>query len=785
MTGAAGLIYQVTWQRYFSRLLGSDTLATAVVLGIFLGGLSLGYLVTGRLTVRVRNLLGVYGLLELLIGVWGLAFPLLFRGVEIATGSWSFSLPWGLSLQGTLCAAILIGPPALAMGGTVPILTRALTSSLEHATPTQSRIYAINTFGAFVGVLAAGFALIPWLGLPGTVRVAAALNLAAGGFFLWRSRYSTPLTNSAAPIASARSAGPDRRAVLAIAFLSGVYVMTLESLLIRVTGLSLGSNSYSFALIVAAFVLAIAVGADRAGRRPNLPSWSLLATQGAIAVTLLGLLATLDTWPYGAHLLRIGFQGNALGFAAYQLGALLLLLLLLGVPVALMGATLPLAFHAVQSRVEQVGNDVGRLFAANAAGSLLGALAGGFIAYRWFSIHEIFVGVIVLVVVSMLLAGFGLQRTRWGSLAVGAGVVIVAALTIGANYEPQRFAMGTFRLRTPQPYSFDGPARFFDQFLEHRQVIVYDDGPEGSFAVVETTGPGTDTLPPFLQASLSTPDATSRMIMVNAKSDSDTSSDRETLKLAAHLPLLLGGSRERVLVIGLGTGVTVGEVGLHPDVQVIDVAEISSTVVDYLPHFDDYTHGIRQDPRLRIHVRDAFHLLRRSHEKWDVIIVEPSNPWVSGVDQLFSREFFQLARQRLKDGGVLLQWLQRYETSDAIRAIAINTLRTEFPHLRIFRGRTGDDLFLSSLTPIPEEAIGRVDGRLRDNPDLRRSLETIGIASGEDLLSRRQDDILQPAAAALERWGLETLDHPQIHYLSGYAFFTGGTATRRQVVFSF
>jgi len=208
LTGAAGLVYQVVWQRYLAQLLGSDSLAVATVLGVFLGGLSLGYLVCGKLTLRVSNVLRAYGILEGLIGLWALAFPYLFKAVEALTGAWSFAPPWGLALEGTLCAVILIGPPTICMGGTVPMLTRGLTRSLDQATRVHARIYAVNTAGAFLGALFAAFVLIHRFGLPGTLRWAALMNLAAALFFvLVRVRVEEPTAGAAPPPRPTRRGG--------------------------------------------------------------------------------------------------------------------------------------------------------------------------------------------------------------------------------------------------------------------------------------------------------------------------------------------------------------------------------------------------------------------------------------------------------------------------------------------------------------------------------------------------------------------------------------------------
>src|SRR3989304_7608646 len=187
VTGAAGLIYEVAWQKYLSRILGSDTVATAVILATFLGGLSGGYYLCGKLTTKVRNHFKAYALLEGIIAVWGFLFPVIFEAVDSATRGWSFSPPVVIILQGLFCSALLMGIPTVCMGGTIPFLTRGIAQSVEEATGVHAKVYGINTGGAFLGTLAAGFFMIPSLGLPLTVMYTALLNFSAALFFFFSS----------------------------------------------------------------------------------------------------------------------------------------------------------------------------------------------------------------------------------------------------------------------------------------------------------------------------------------------------------------------------------------------------------------------------------------------------------------------------------------------------------------------------------------------------------------------------------------------------------------------
>jgi spermidine synthase len=784
LTGATGLVYQVAWQRYLARLLGSDSLATATVLGVFLGGLSLGYVIWGATTTRPGNRFLLYGGLEAVIGGWALAFPWLFAAVDAVSDGWRFEPPLGLVLQGTLCAAWLVGPPALCMGATVPLLTRALSGSLERATGVHARIYAFNTAGAVAGTLGAGFLAIHWLGLPGTVRLAGLANLTAAVFFV-----AVGLRAGTEPDVPERAERrstlvPARRVLYAIGCVGGFAFMTLESLVIRLTGLSVGASTYSLSLVIGAFLTCIAIGAFIAGRLRSPTPNALMLNQLLACGSLLLVFLTLDDWPYVAHLVRIRFESTLGGFVSYQLAVFASLCLLLVVPVGCLGATLPLAFDALKSRLSEIGRTAGVLFAWNALGNLLGGLVGGFLAYRYLELGQVFLLVAGLVALTGLLAAMRCgRRSRVMAGTVGAAVVLFA--WAHPSHNPLRLAVGTFHLREALDYSRGGADAFYDEFYSGRTVLALRDDPEATLAVVENPR-FSDALrrrfPSLGRSIVAVPSAfdeagpAPRSILINGKPDSSTFYDRETLRLAAHLPALLAERRTRVLVIGLGTGVSVGELTLYPDVESIDVAEISPGVVQLLPWFEAWTHAAHADPRLKIRLGDALRVIRRSDERWNLVISQPSNPWTAGVDQLYSREFYRSVRTHLEPGGLFLQWVQRYSTNETIAALAVNTLRSEFPHIRVFRAGS-DDLLVASARPLAPQAFARAEATIRANAAVRKSLAEIRVADATDLAEREHPEVIE-RAAAFEQLGLETLDRPRIHFLAGIAFFRGDDPDR-------
>jgi len=398
LTGFAGLVYEVAWQKYLAMLLGSHAEATAAVLGIFLGGLSAGYALFGRLTRRVARraqsrgeaprLLYIYALVEAGIGLYALLFP------------WTFGLAQQISLLGPTStgmafafdiglSALLLGPPTLLMGGTIPILTLALAGDLDRATRVHAWIYGLNTAGAFAGALAGGFVLVPLLGLDPVMLSMGFLNLFAAAAFALLDR-------SHREFAPDLSMPPDDQPIArltswaTVALLAGFAMMTLQTTLNRIGGLAFGSSQFTFAMVVAVFVLCIALGSLGVSAFKRIPRGFVVGSQWLLVFLLFPLYIVMGDAPYWAHVIRVIFRPVDLAFYAYQASIFAGLLLLLVVPIGLSGALLPLLFNELRREVRELGSVAGRLYAWNTIGSMLGALVGGYVLFIWLDLHQIY-----------------------------------------------------------------------------------------------------------------------------------------------------------------------------------------------------------------------------------------------------------------------------------------------------------------------------------------------------------------------------------------------------------
>ena len=731
------------------------------MLGIFLGGLSVGYSLFGRVVRRVfareasshapTHLLVLYGAVEAGIGVCALLFPALFAGVS------ALSLRLAIDSQGLAFAfdvfltILLIGPPAVLMGGTIPILTQALARGLDDATRFHAFVYGFNTAGAFAGALTAAFVLIPALGLHATLAWMGAVNIAAGVVFALLGRRAGP--------ALARPPAPDTGvpegfgSYAAAALLLGFGMMSVQTVLIRIAGLALGSSHFTFATVVAVFVLCIAIGSLCVSAFRNIPRGVVVACPALLALLLALLYFALPNATYGAFVLRTVFSSQAAAFLPHYASIFAIVLLVLLVPVGLSGASLPLIFHQLRREVGDLGSVAGRLYSWNTLGNLLGALFGGYVLLLWIDLHAVYrvaVGSVALAALLLAVRVLGFSR----SLAVVAAVPLVYALTLLPTWPADRISAGLFRQRTPTPTTYDGADAFFLS-QSARKFIFHTDDPTSTVAVIERTLPGGKV---------------NHAVLVNGKSDGSLLGDYPTMALVALIPCLLAEQCERAFVIGYGTGVTAGEFAALRSIDHVDVAEISNGVLEAAPFFDHGNLRASKNPKIETIRSDAYRALLRSDTDYDVIASEPSNPWVVGVEMLFSREFLEAARDHLRPGGVYAQWFHIYETDPATVELVLRTYTEVFEHIAVWYSM-GPDLLLLGFRDEPDVSLARIAERV-ERPDFRAGLRRAGVPGLPALLAHE----LFPLGSVRDMQlgdEVHTLFHPLLSDRAARAFFRG------------
>ena len=766
-TGAAGLIYEVTWQRYLANFLGSEAKATAIILAVFLGGLCGGYALFGRVSQHSnpKRLLLLCGWVEVAIGLWGFIFPVLYALIWNGIGLRS---PLGvLALPGDIGISILlIGAPTIGMGATLPLLTQALATRISESSALHARIYALNTIGAFAGCLLAGFYLLPAFGLPVTLMMTACINVIAGCALVLCAKQSTD-AHPRQEITPREPGSISPQRAMFVAGIAGFYSLALQTVLIRLIGLSMGSSEYAFSMTVSVFILLLAIGAWNISseHRGNVRVRPLWMNQLAVLFGLALVYATVPMWSYCTHLVRIQFTDLPSAFYLYHVALFALLTAILLVPLGAMGKTLPLLFRDVQTDSEQLGSYVGKLYSINTVGCAAGAIVGGYLLLYVVNLEMVFILCLLLAAGTIVLAlpepspDPDLTASRKNAITtVSVAAGFAAILCLCTQWGEGHFALGTFRVAHAVDYSFAGPREFFAKFRGERTVIAYKDDPNTTVAVSE------EPAGPSLNAG---PQPAIRSIWVNGKSDGSTAGgDLRTTRLLAHLPSLLQTSTsESAAVIGFGTGITIGSLSRYDELKHIDVIEISPFVRHFAELFDSYNQRAATDPKVSWVLHDAYRALATSKSTYAVIVSEPSNPWVTGVERLFAKEFYELVAGRLADGGVYAQWFHLYSMSDETLALVLNTFGSVFPEVRMFQ--THDDLILlGSKRPFTGSAIQILQDRL-GRPAISSDLESIRIPSAARLLQLEQWVPVQAFADA----GLQTLDYPQLAFRAGKDFF--------------
>ena len=766
LTGFAGLVYEVTWHRYLSHFVGSQARAAALILAVFLGGLCVGYVLFGKLskTRSPRALVKLCGWTEVAIGIWALFFPALYAFIWKTFGVLDPASSFALGKDFFICV-LCIGLPTLLMGGTLPLLTQGLARDLDDASSFHARVYAINTGGAFLGCLVAGFVLIPQLGLPLTMLVTAPLNILAGLVLLAiAGSLSTKIQarqNEAEPIAIGSSASLSLARGSIVAFLAGFYGLTLQTILMRIIGISLGSSEYSFSMIVAVYILMLALGAWSLSSHET-KAISVFRNQLVVVIGTLTLYLFIPYWPYGFHVLRTLLTSVAPNFYVFHALCFLFLALILAAPVGAMGCTMPLLFRSTKDRFGDLGSCVGKLYGWNTVGCVVGALVGGYLLLYRFNLDSVLLFAIAAMALSALLSRSLEQRTAAWSLvpALLLCVLLVSPLII-PQWNKRYFAVGTFRIQEATPVTYLGRESFYRGLLADWNIIDYRDDPNTTISVIEFANDATT------QAKIG--QAYGRALYVNGKSDGATiGQDLRTTRLLAHLPALLTKSKSPdVAVVGYGTGITIRSLTRYPWINSVEAVEIAAYVKESAHYFDFATDNVTADPKLIWQMGDAYRVLGTSQKKYSVIVSEPSNPWVAGIDKLFSRDFYQLVSSRLDTGGIYAQWFHTYATSVETLGMIVNTFHQVFPNVRIFQ-TPGDFVILGAMSPITIGDPQQLKSAF-EVTEVKKELGQIDINDLETLLST---EVWIPSEI-FSGFGFHTLEYPTLAFQAGKDFFMG------------
>jgi spermidine synthase len=665
VSGATGLLYEVAFSKLLAYIFGATAYAVSTVLAAFMGGLALGAHFGGKNAARAARPLMVYGALEVVVGLVCAGTPGVFALVTSAYVALAHAAPGSLAAVTAARAALtalVVVIPTVAMGATLPLLSRVIAQRAgdvpdPSAGQRLAGLYAINTAGGAFGALASAYAILPLLGVRGTMRAAALANIAIGlvAFFVGRGAAAEGGADAVAmtrrsPDASDTIPLENERLLLTLAAASGFLVFAAEVVQTHLLALLIGNSAYAFGLMLAVFLVCLSVGAARtpAFARRHGPA----ALSRGLAFAAIALAATLPLWDQLPRLFL--FAGKYVSsWGGREICRALAALVILVLPTLWMGSTFPLLLERIASRPD-VASRVGRLTVANTLGTIAGSILTGYALLPLLGSQRALAAVAVAFAVASLAAAraegvAAAERTRsWITAAAAFALALLlpkwdmARLTSGANVY---FTVG------PPPDSID---------------FVREDVHGGVTTVVHR-GPVTT-------------------MYTNGKFQGDNGREMSAQRRFAHFPSLFVSRFDRALVIGLGTGTTLGTIAGYPWKR-IDVAEISPAIVEASrTYFADQSFHALDDARVHLDLNDGRNVLLVASAPYDLVTIELTSVWFAGAASLYSHEFYELVRDRLAPGGILQQWVQLHHIRRRELATIVRTLRGVFPNVALFVG---------------------------------------------------------------------------------------------------
>ena len=718
ISGFAGLMYESVWTHYLKLFLGHAAYAQTLVLVIFMGGMAIGAWLAGRYSARMASLLKGYAIVEGIIGASALAFHVIFVGTTafvldailpgLSSSAAAHAIKWGV-------AALLILPQSVLLGMTFPLMSGAVMRRVP-AMPghTLASLYFSNSIGAVFGVLASGFVLIGLVGLPGTMLTAGLLNLLLA-LFVWLVARDAQARPAAAVVGADGGWSRDGwvKFLLLAAAVTGAASFLYEIAWIRMLTLVLGGSTHSFELMLAAFILGLALGGlymrkriDRIRQPVRYLGWVQLLMGGFALATLL---------IYGHAFEWMGFlmRGLARSDQGYDLFLVFSSTIALAVmlPATFMaGMTLPLMTFVLLQRGHGE-RTIGSVYAANTIGAIAGVLVAVHVLMTTVGLKGVLlagVGLDVALGVA-LLAGAQPHVRRWelagAALAACAALVLV---TVFVRMDPLQLNSGVYRTGAARV----GPGNHLLFHGDGKTATVALMGNARGVVRISTNGK---------------PDASLTV------TDADPTPDEATMIVAGTLALAHHPGAKLVANIGFGSGLTTDTLLSTSQLERVDTIEIEPFMVEAARGFGARVARAFEDPRSHIHIEDAKTFFSTRAATYDVIVSEPSNPWVSGVASLFSTEFYSRARRHLRPDGLLVQWIQGYEIDLSLLASVFRALGPHFDDYAVYTTNGADLLIVARA----QGKLAPLDADVLRDPGLAKVLGRVHIAAVQDLEFRK------------------------------------------------
>ena len=689
VSGVTALVYEVLWLRELALLFGNSAQAAAATTAAFFAGLAAGNAFWGRWSAKTRQPLRVYGWLELGLACSSVLYFVvltLYESIFGALYAQFADAPAVFLLIKFVLAFTLFFPIAFFMGGTLPMITECVVQRRDNLGSQASALYATNTIGAAIGAVLGGFVL-PWfLGVRASYVLTMTISVAIAFVALWMStRISAanpdttsnsfvehktvqPGKSTAAPVSVLHS----HTAMVLIASLSGFTTLALQVLWIRMFAQVLHNSVYSYATILAVFLLALAAGgvvARWVAARDYNPTHVL-----PIALATSALLAALSPIVFASLTNGGTYIGGQASLVGYIGEIAWLVFVCIGIPMVVIGSLLPYLFKLSEDGIYAPGETVGRLVTWNTLAGIVGSVAAGFLLLQWLGLWtSIFLMAFLYLASAVWLASQLLQKTYWP-----AGITAITAILLFTIADPRQ--LPTVRIDTER---------------RGEKLLQVWEGSDATVAVIEQDG--------FLRTKL------------NNWYALGSTGDKLTQQIQAHLPMLLHSKPKRVFFLGLGTGITAGTALDYP-VDEVTVAEIAPSVISASQtYFSDHTNGLFEDPRVTVLPEDGRTALRGLSTQFDLIISDLFVPWRAGVGSLYSTDHYFAALERLNSSGLYVQWLPLYQTTREEFSTIARSMHEVFGQVTLWRGNFWADKPVIAL-------IGHKDrAALRDSAPLIRA----------------------------------------------------------------
>jgi spermidine synthase len=683
-TGLFSLVYQIVWQRYLTYLVGADSLSSVITLTVFLTALSFGYWLAGKFSNKIKSKeIFYYGLVEFIIGFWAIIFPWLFEvSLSLVTTGYFHGL-----FGDVLLAVLLTAIPATLMGTTLPFLTQGLSQSFEASSRTHAFVYAVNTIGACIGTLLAGFVLVQQIGLAATIYIVGGLNIGFGVFMIYQSRYSSQVSrsdpNQDVVQAASKNFKVNKFPLLAVAACSGYLLIAIESYFIRLYSIATDGSNHAYPAVVTAFIAAVGIGAALSGKLMHKAEKVYWKIPLISLVSWMVIYFSLPYWPYADYLIKHYVVQLFNNYEYLSFVRFLLVFLVIGIPIIASSMLLPFSFHFFKNHSNSIGKTTGDLYAVATIATVIGGLIGGYLVFQVLDFRQVFQSHLLIMALMALFAVLTIQYSVKFRIISALSVVLISTLmvtTIKNNDLDKKLAL-SFYFQTPS--ANDTPIKTSKQatqwlwdWFDYDEIISTSMQPEGLVSVFDKNN-GQD-----------------RMVTINGRSNSGTTgTDYQGNALLSLFPYMMTQNPQKVLVIGLGTGVTVGAIANQQLVEKVDVCEINKAVSEQLKYFDFASFNASNNDKVNIIDSDVVKYLLRTDVEYDIIVSIPSNFWVAGVENLMTPEFYSLAESKLTQGGTFIQWIPDYEFSEKALKIMLKSFNTSFENPSLWR-LTQDDLVL-------------------------------------------------------------------------------------------